>query len=95
MPTAKSAAPAIATTISATPTAVQQTCVLKATAMKDGLYASAARCVSFGEPDPEFRREFETACRLGAVCLLVAQDAGVARLVNNHCLHGRVVPSRG
>src|SRR5262249_53534840 len=53
----------------ATPSAVQRTCVLKATAAKDGLYASASRCVSFGEPDPEFRREFEAACRLGAVCL--------------------------
>lgn len=42
-------------------------CRLQVTGTRDGLYATAARTVSFGPPAPEARREHDDACRLSAV----------------------------
>lgn len=42
-------------------------CRLQVTGTRDGLYATAARTVSFGPPTPEARREHDDACRLSAV----------------------------
>jgi Xaa-Pro aminopeptidase len=52
-----------------TPRVVRQSCVLRATAARDGLYVSAARSVSFGSPDEQFRKECDAACRLSAAYL--------------------------
>jgi len=38
--------------------------LLQATAAKFGLYVTASRSISFGEPGEEHQREFEMACRL-------------------------------
>jgi Xaa-Pro dipeptidase len=46
---------------------VERTCVLQATAHRDGLYATASRAVSLGPPPPEFRTEYDLAVRLAAV----------------------------
>ncbi len=46
---------------------VTTTCVVQATAHRDGLYATASRAISFGPPPDEFRRGFERALRLAAL----------------------------
>lgn len=44
-----------------------RTCVIQATAQRDGLFVTAARAVSFGPPPPEFRAAHDLAVRLAAV----------------------------
>jgi Xaa-Pro dipeptidase len=43
---------------------VEKTCVIQVTACKYGLFATASRTVSFGNPETSFRRDFEVATRL-------------------------------
>ncbi len=50
-----------------TDAALEGVCRLQVTGTRDGLYATAARTVSFGPPAPEARREHDDACRLSAV----------------------------
>jgi len=50
-----------------TAAAIQETCVLQATAHRGGLYATASRSVSFGPPPEEFRKGYERALRLAAL----------------------------
>lgn len=45
---------------------VRQTCVLQATAQRDGLYATAARTISFGPPPDEFRVAHDLAVKIAA-----------------------------
>jgi Xaa-Pro aminopeptidase len=45
---------------------IQQSCVLRVTARKYGLCATASRSFCFGEPDPGFRKEHEAACKVSA-----------------------------
>lgn len=49
-----------------TATAVQNYCVLMATARKYGLCARASRAVCFGQPDVLFRKEHDAACKVSA-----------------------------
>jgi len=42
-------------------------CRLQVTGTRDGLFATAARSVSFGPPSGELRRDHDAACRLSAV----------------------------
>lgn len=46
---------------------VTANCVLQATALKDGRYVTASRTISFGPSDPEFRKEYDAACRSSGV----------------------------
>lgn len=46
--------------------AIDRACVLQATAHRDGLFATAARTVSFGPPDADFRSAFDAAIKLSA-----------------------------
>ncbi len=50
-----------------TPAEITETCVIQATAQRDGLYATASRAVSFGHPPEAFRGGFERALRLAAL----------------------------
>lgn len=43
-----------------------ETCVIQATAHRDGLYATASRAVSFGPVPEEFRKGYDRALRLAA-----------------------------
>ena len=45
---------------------VCHSCVLRATARKYGLCATASRSVAFGDPDPSLRKEHNAACRVSA-----------------------------
>jgi Xaa-Pro aminopeptidase len=47
-----------------TPAVVNKHCVITATARMAGLYATASRAVCFGEPDPNFRKEHDAACKV-------------------------------
>lgn len=62
---------------------VEQTCVVRTTAKKNGLHVTASRAVCFGAPDDHFRQDWETACRWSAVliagCGAGAQAAEVIR----------------
>lgn len=46
---------------------VEKTCYLQATGCRDGLYVTVGRTVSFGAPDDEFRKEFDTAAKMAAI----------------------------
>jgi Xaa-Pro dipeptidase len=50
-----------------TSAAVAHVGTLQATATRDGLYATAARTVYFGDPDADFRTAFDAAVKLSAV----------------------------
>jgi Xaa-Pro aminopeptidase len=45
---------------------IQRSCLVAATATRDGLHVTAARTVWFGPADPVFRQEFDVACRVVA-----------------------------
>jgi Xaa-Pro aminopeptidase len=45
---------------------VQRFCVVTVTARKYGLCATASRSVCFGEPDAQFRKEHDAACKVAA-----------------------------
>src|SRR5262249_24798311 len=47
-----------------TPMPVTRHCIITATAQMAGLYATATRPVCFGNPDPEFRKEHDAACKI-------------------------------
>jgi len=46
---------------------IEQICILQATASKGGLHVTAARTVCLGPPPPEYRADFDMACKVGAV----------------------------
>lgn len=46
------------------PATLTRHCVLTATARMFGLHATASRAVCFGEPDPNFRKEHDVACKI-------------------------------
>jgi Xaa-Pro aminopeptidase len=55
---------------------IQTHCVLLALARKYGLYAMASRAVTFGKPEESFRKEHDSACRVGATyCATTWPDA--------------------
>src|SRR5262245_12908818 len=49
-----------------TATTIRSFCVLTITARKYGLCARASRSVCFGQPDPLFRKEHDSACKISA-----------------------------
>lgn len=55
---------------------VTQTCVIQATAQRGGLYATAARAVSFGPPPDAFREGYDLAVKLAAVYRSFAAPGG-------------------
>jgi Xaa-Pro dipeptidase len=54
---------------------VEQNCVLRATARRRGLHATAARVISFSPVEEQFRNEIEVACRWSSV-LIAASTIG-------------------
>lgn len=64
-----------------TPAVVEATCTVQATGQRDGLYATAARTVSFGPPPDEYRAAHDLAVKLAAVFrALTAPGAGATAM---------------
>ena len=64
-----------------TATPVKQFCVLKATARKYGLCATASRSASFGEPDAFHRKEHDAACKICATYVASSWPDSVPRQI--------------
>src|SRR5581483_3847371 len=64
-----------------TSTQVQRYCVLTVTARKYGLCASASRSVCFGQPDAQFRREHDAACKVSATYVASSWPDSVPRQI--------------
>src|SRR5262249_34445139 len=65
-----------------TEAAVERNCMIQVTASREGLHVTASRAISFGEPDEQFRREMETACRwTGVLILLSTEDRTAADVI--------------
>ncbi len=76
-----------------TRTKVDRNCVVRATARRHGLHATASRIVSFGPPEDQFRNEMEIACRWSAV-LITASSFG-AKLAEFVSHGGRYLATAG
>jgi Xaa-Pro aminopeptidase len=64
---------------------VERNCVVRATARRHGLHATASRVMSFGPPDTPVRNELEVAVRWSSV-LIAASTVGAK--VNDAFIHG-------
>jgi hypothetical protein len=64
-----------------TSAAVKTHCVLKATARKYGLCATASRSVCFGQPDAALRKDHETACKVTATYVASSWPDSVPRQI--------------
>jgi Xaa-Pro dipeptidase len=64
-----------------TSTPVTKTCVMTATARKYGLCARASRAISFGQPDTQFRREYDCACKISATYVAGSWPDSVPRQI--------------
>ena len=49
---------------------------LQASGVRGGLYATASRTISFGEPSAEFRTAYEAACKVAAIDRHIAEPGG-------------------
>ncbi len=58
---------------------IRNACVLTITARKYGLYVTASRAMSFGPPDPLFRKEHDAACKVGATYIASTWPDAVPR----------------
>ena len=64
-----------------TSTAVTKTAVMTVTARKYGLCARASRAISFGQPDANFRRDHDCACKISATYVAGSWPDSVPRQV--------------
>lgn len=60
---------------------IQNHCVLSASARKYGLCARASRSVTFGPPDPHFRKEHDAACKVSATYVASSWPDSVPRQI--------------
>jgi Xaa-Pro dipeptidase len=64
-----------------TSTPITRTCVMTATARKYGLCARASRAISFGQPDANFRRDYDSACKISATYVAGSWPDSVPRQI--------------
>ena len=64
-----------------TSSTVSRTCVLTVAARKYGLCARASRVVSFGQPDTNFRRDHDNACKISATYIAGSWPDSVPRQI--------------
>jgi hypothetical protein len=64
-----------------TGTAIRSYCVMTVCARKYGLSARASRAVSFGQPDPLFRKEHDSACKVSATYVASSWPDSVPRQI--------------
>ena len=59
-----------------TSTPVTHSCVLQVTAQKNGLFTTASRTVTFGNPSDSLRQDYDAACRSSAVYQFASRPGG-------------------
>ena len=64
-----------------TATQVAHNCVMTVTARKYGLCARASRSICFGQPDPLFRKEHDSACKVSATYVASSWPDSVPRQI--------------
>ena len=64
-----------------TSTPVTRTCVMTVAARKYGLCARASRAVTFGQPDPNLRRDHDCACKISATYIAGSWPDSVPRQI--------------
>lgn len=64
-----------------TSTPISKTCVMTVAARKYGLCARASRAISFGQPDANFRRDHDCACKISATYVAGSWPDSVPRQV--------------
>ncbi len=64
-----------------TATTVQSFCVMTVTVRKYGLCARASRSICFGQPDPLFRKEHDSACKVSATYVASSWPDAVPRQI--------------
>jgi Xaa-Pro dipeptidase len=64
-----------------TATAVRNACVIRVTARKYGLCATASRSICFGQPDPAFRKEHDAAAKVCATYIASSWPDAVPRQI--------------
>jgi Xaa-Pro dipeptidase len=64
-----------------TATPVGNNCVMTVTARKYGLCARASRSICFGQPDPLFRKEHDSACKVSATYVASSWPDSVPRQI--------------
>lgn len=64
-----------------TATPIRNYCVMTLTARKYGLCARASRSVTFGQPDPLFRKEHDSACKVNATYVASSWPDSVPRQI--------------
>ena len=64
-----------------TSTPIAKTCVMTVTARKYGLCARASRAISFGQPDANFRRDYDNACKISATYVAGSWPDSVPRQI--------------
>ncbi len=60
---------------------IRKSCVMSATARKYGLCVRASRSIVFGEPDPQFRKEHDAACKVSATYVASSWPESVPRAI--------------
>jgi len=60
---------------------IKQSCVITATALKYGLCARASRAITFGQPDSQFRKEHDAACKVSATYVASSWPDSVPRAI--------------
>lgn len=69
----------------ATETPIRRHAVVTATALRDGLCATASRSVCFGSPDAVMRQEYDAACKVTATFAFSATANAVPREILQTC----------
>ena len=64
-----------------TSTPITKTCMMTVTARKFGLCARASRAISFGQPDANFRRDYDNACKISATYVAGSWPDSVPRQI--------------
>lgn len=64
-----------------TSTLITRACVMTVAARKYGLCARASRVIAFGQPDPNFRRDHDNACKISATYVAGSWPDSVPRQI--------------
>jgi Xaa-Pro aminopeptidase len=64
---------------------IEQNCVLQATGLRNGLFATCSRSVSFGPPDEQFRAAYDLTIKQSALCRALSLPGHTIAAVGEVC----------